>query len=225
MRKIIALVLMLACMFCMISCEALSKFNVFANNSQEQEDECSVTKEEWKAALSFTVPVTRMTQHLYWSSDINLFIYYSVTEFADNIVHEYYTNSTFTEIKSNEYRVKDGDSCVSYILNDKTGKWVMSTGPLSNYTNMFDNLNGCDNKYGIEEMLPYENFVYDNTERAYKCDSLTIEGQTYFDLVLKFKDGKLESYCMKSNAYGESMTINTNLSYEKVDIILPNVEE
>ena len=226
MKKIVALVLMMACMFCMASCDVLSALQaaISAPVEKEPENGQSITKEEWESALNFAIPVTRSTQHVYWSADINQFLYYTVSEFGNNVVREYHTDRTFTEIISDMYRVKDGESCIGYVLSDKTGVWVKSTLPLSDYTYMYDALNGNDGQYGIAEMFPYENFVYDELKQAYVCDELVVDNATYFDIAIVIKDGRLESYSMRVNLYGDSMTIDSTFSYDTVEIILPNVE-
>lgn len=247
MNKVISLILVFACMLGLSACaENLTINNDTEIPAAKEESEISeaqipktpeesepvkpaekytVSKEEWLSALRLETPVTQAAQHVYYPDSVNRdpFIYYDVIVYGDNVIYVYDMDKTLTQITNERYFVKKDDSCVHY-TKDINGGWKTENVPLSYYTGKFDRVGGWDGEYGMEECFSYEDFTYDQAEQAYKCETLTTDmgGQayTFYNIVLKFRNGKLESFYMEGVIDGYNC-INTILSYDEVDIDIP----
>jgi len=186
-----------------------------------------VTADEWETALKLQTPITRAAQYVCRPEFINdPFVYYDVIEYGDDIIHCYETDETKENVIYEYYYVKNGDACVCY-KKMGAGDWIIEDSSLSTYMYKFDRVSGWDNEYGMQECFSYEDFTYNPEKQAYTCETIVVdwegEAQVLYNVELKFIDGKLKTFYLESVTDGYC-GVETIFDYEKIEIILPDVQ-
>lgn len=204
-----------------------------SNGSGAVKDRYTVTKDEWEEALSFAKAVpTSAAQYVYDHASVvgeDRFVYYDVHEFGENCIRIVDYDETRTEITNEWFYEKDGDNYYRYYFgrsryDDTPARWRREVASESNYKNFFERIDGMDGELGITELFSYEDFTYDAENKCYRLDEMVMssdsESITCYNVILKFKNGLLESYYFEAWIDGYNAA-ETSFTYDPIEVTLP----
>lgn len=248
MKKLICVLLLIACAAMFFGCGNIDDEMNAPNEEQEENgsenktpsasdeneegesedaDPCMVSKAEWEAALSFELPVTQTSQHVWYpksETSEERFIYYSIIECDGDKIHVLDMDESLSKVIGERYFVKNGDTYTRYYKGNGD-TWSVEASSQYSFDNMrYERVTGWDGEYGLAGEFLYDEFVYDENEQVYKLDikEAEFDGEktTLYNIKLKFNNNKLEYYYFEAYIDGYNCA-KTTLGYTPVELVLP----
>ena len=130
-----------------------------------------------------------------------------------NVVYELYiqkNDATYVQYR-NEYK------------NGKAGFWKIGRVQREVWVANRQFLYGIDDRYGLEELLKYDDFTFDAENAEYVCNELPVmyDGVYFTDVKLRFEGGKM-SYLEMLQVYGKGkVKLEQTFAYGEGELLIP----